>query len=333
VRDHLGTGEHLVRVDLAVPAYAHPAADPGLWERLAAAAAHLRFVVVNVHDGPGETLDPAYPPVLERLRAARVRMVGYVDTAYGGRPVTDVVLQARTWVTRYGLQGVFLDQVAGDFDHLGYYSAVALGARAAGAQFVVLNPGAGCHRGYADIANVTVTFEGSWQDYAGYRPRDWELALPATRFCHLVHHVPPEGLPEGPARAAAAHAGTAMFSSGTGGNPWDRLPEELVHAVRSCHPGAVTAAAVVHPAWQGRRYAMLRNADDMPGRSDREGPSPLRHGRSQTRRRGLFGLRRNRGGAGLAVPETASGDAERVFPEPPPTAVPTVVTEPAPPLP
>jgi hypothetical protein len=288
-----GGADSLVTVDLAVPAYAHPLVAPDLWDRLARAAAHLRFVVVNVHNGPGESLDPSYPPVVERLRAARVRLIGYVDTAYGQRPTTDVIADARAWVTRYGVHGVFLDQVAPDFDHLGFYSAVALGARAAGAQFVVLNPGANCHPGYADIANVTVTFEGSWADYAEHRPHGWELALPAKRFCHLVHHMPADRMDEGPARAAALHAGTAMFSSGSGDNPWDRLPDELLQAVRRSHPGAVVPAAVGNPLWQGRKYAaaVAPAPDEAPVTTT---AWAARHGRARERRDWLSPLRRIR---------------------------------------
>jgi hypothetical protein len=289
-----GGTEGLVRVGLAVPAYAHPIVDPDLWDRLARAAGHLRFVVVNVHDGPGASLDPAYPPVLERLRAARVRMVGYVDTAYGKRPARDVIADARTWVTRYGVHGVFLDQVAGDFEHLGFHSAVALGARAAGAQFIVLNPGTSCHPGYADIANVTVTFEGCWADYGAHRPRPWMLALPATRFCHLVHHVPPDRLGEGPSRAAARHAGTAMFSSGSGANPWDQLPDELLHAVRRPHPGAVVATAVGNPSWQGRRYTGQGARPEVEDLT-RDRSAPARHARHAPHPALLLPLRSCRG--------------------------------------
>jgi hypothetical protein len=250
-------------VDLAVPAYAHPSVDPALWERLAQVPRTLRFVVVNVNSGPGELLDPAYPPVIERLRDARVRMVGYVDTDYGRRSVADVVADARTWVLRYGVHGVFLDQASGDLDHLEYYAACALGARACGAQFVVLNPGADCHPGYADIANVTVTFEGRWADYVGYQPAAWTRSLPASRFCHLVYDVPPHRVGEGPQRAMQRHAASAFFTTGAGANPWDRLPEHLIRAVDLALPVPAPAPSAGIPPWGGRRFA----TDDVGSRS------------------------------------------------------------------
>lgn len=247
-----------LRVTLGVPAYVHPSVDPQLWVRLARAAAQLRFVVVNVDSGPGKLLDPAYPPVIALLRSARVRMAGYVDTDYGRRSVQEVVDEARLWVTRYGVRGVFLDQVAGDLAHLEYYAACALGARAAGAQFVVANPGMDCHPAYAELANVTVTFEGTFAEYSRYRPSAAMLAQPAERFCHLVYDVPHARLAEGPHRAAARHAGSVLFTDGSGTNPWDRVPQALLDAVTWAPPqppGRAGTHTAHLPGWGRRRYA------------------------------------------------------------------------------
>jgi len=217
-------------VDLAVPLYAHPSTHPELWHASARAARHIRFAVVNVHNGVGVDLDLAYPPMIDLLRTARVRLVGYVDTAYGNRPQPDVVAEIEAWVARYGLRGVFFDQVRGDFAGLQYYSECALAARAAGAQFVVVNPGTDCDPAYAEVANVTVTFEGTWHAYLEYRPPAWVSTRPPSRFCHLVYDVPDAAFADAPQAVQARHAVTAFFSSGSGGNPWDRLDAALVDA-------------------------------------------------------------------------------------------------------
>ncbi|HEX2805896.1 MAG TPA: spherulation-specific family 4 protein [Kineosporiaceae bacterium] len=291
-----------IKVDLAVPAYVHPLIDPDVWERLATVARHLRFVIVNVDSGPGALLDPAYPPVIEQLRASRARLVGYVDTDYGRRSVEDVVADARLWVLRYGVRGVFFDQVAGDFEHLEYYAACALGARACGAQYVVLNPGADCHPGYADIANVTVTFEGTWTEYADHEPPRWTLGMPASRFCHLVYDVPADRIAAGPAKAAGRHAGTAFFTGGGGANPWDQLPAAVVDAVRRAHPGAVTPS-VGTPSWGGRSYAEApADSSRAPADSSREGPPPVAQRTPAPVRAGRPLLWRR-----TAVPDPASG--------------------------
>ena len=61
---------------LIVPAYFHPAAAPDEWARMAAHAARIRLVILNPASGPGDQPDPAFRPVLDRLREAGVPVAG-----------------------------------------------------------------------------------------------------------------------------------------------------------------------------------------------------------------------------------------------------------------
>lgn len=222
-------------VRLMVPAYAHPAADPRLWQRLVRAAPVLRLVVVNPHDGPGAGPDPSYPVVMQALGDAGVRMAGYVDTDYGNRPTKEVLADVTTYIARDGLRAVFLNQVGSGLDQLDHYAQLVQAARGAGARFVALNPGTHPHPGYVDLANVTVTFEGAWEDYRRLTVPPWAHRFPASRFCHLVHSVPSEQLDEAAATASRRHVDTVMLTDGTGENPWDRLPQVVVDAFSVPH--------------------------------------------------------------------------------------------------
>ncbi len=243
-------------LQLGVPAYAYPGTRPALWDRLLDIAPHLRFVVVNVHNGPGAKTDPAYAAAIDRLRAAGVCLVGYVDTDYARVSPARVARAAGIWRRRYGVRGVFLDQVAGDLAHLEYFAACAVGVRAAGAPFVVANPGTDCHPGYADLANVIVSFEGRWSTYQQYSPPAWMLERPADRFCHLVHSTPTRRLPTVADLAAGRHAGTVFFTDGAGANPWQRVPDGLVAALAAPAPEVVAQAPSSSPAtWAERGFA------------------------------------------------------------------------------
>lgn len=232
---------------MLVPAYGHPLVEPGLWARLVASAPLLRAVVINPASGPGRAVDPGYPPVLDRLRAAGVRLLGYVDTDYGRRPAAQIEADLVAHRELYEITDAFFDQVATGPAELDHYADVVLRARADGARFVVLNPGAPPHPAYLDLADVVVPFEGTWQAYrktfrdvsggsAGYGRPEWFRTAPAGRLCHLVH-----GMPHGPGArrayaelvdlAAAANAATLFASDGSGANPWDRLPQALVDEV------------------------------------------------------------------------------------------------------
>lgn len=211
----------------AVPAYFHPSDRPGDWRALAAIGPALAFAVMNPDSGPGAAADPRYRPVVEAVREAGGRVVGYVDTAYGRRSGAAVLRDLTTYQSWYGLSGGFLDQVASGPEHAGHYRRVAEAARRLGLDFLVANPGVAPAPEYADIFDVVVTFEGPWVAYSDHTVADWMRRLPAERFCHLVHSAP-AGAP-GPVIDGAAdrHAGAVYATELTGVNPWCGLSAEL----------------------------------------------------------------------------------------------------------
>ena len=227
--------------DLLVPAYFHPAVAGEQWERLADPGQRLRLVVVNVNSGPGDVVDPSYIAVVTALRTARVRLAGYVDSDYGRRPVVDVAADVAAYLQRYQVSGVFLDQVSAGLADLDLYAQYVLAARSSGASFVVLNPGTHPHPGYVDLANLTVTFEGSWAAYQALAVPDWVHDRPARRLCHLIHSVPPGAFDATLDLAARRNAGTVFISDGRGANPWDHYPAALTVAM------ARSAASVYPP--------------------------------------------------------------------------------------
>ncbi|MFI2026225.1 spherulation-specific family 4 protein [Streptomyces buecherae] len=86
--------------------------DPAAWRALRGRARLLYAVVLNAADGPGRRRDPAFHAAARDPRAAGVRLLGYVDTAYGRRSpraVLTAVHRHRRWS---GVGGVFHDQRA-----------------------------------------------------------------------------------------------------------------------------------------------------------------------------------------------------------------------------
>ncbi|MCM1968983.1 MULTISPECIES: spherulation-specific family 4 protein [unclassified Streptomyces] len=215
---------------LLVPLYEHPADRPEYWERLIRSAGRLHSVVLNPASGPGEAPDERFAAVAERLRGAGVPVLGYADTDYGRRPHAAVVqdlLRHRDW---YAADGTFLDQAAAGPEFLPHYRRLVVAARAAGARTVVLNHGVHPHPGYAELADLLVTFEGPWDAYrdaAAVPP--WTADHPAHRFCHLVYAVPPGAPAAELAERLAAQRGAGVHCAvpGTGAHPWGTLPYAL----------------------------------------------------------------------------------------------------------
>jgi hypothetical protein len=226
------TSEPISAVTLGVPAYFHPSSHPFDWQTLMDMPDRLRFVVMNVYNGPGAERDPYYTPIVEALIGAGVRIIGYVDTDYGRRPITEIAQEVARYHRWYRIEGVFMDQVSPGLEKLEHYAQAVLAARTAKARFVVLNPGTHPHPGYLDLANVTVTFEGTWSQYVALKVPKWVTRFPASRFCHLVHSVPLGEFAPGLVLGTDRHARSIYLTDGRGDNPWDHLPDQLTSAVR-----------------------------------------------------------------------------------------------------
>ena len=206
----------------ALPWYVHPAEDPGAWRRLAGHAPRPSFVVVNVHNGPGEPDDPWYPDALAQLRGTR--LVGYVDLAYGQRPVADVVADVQRWLRTYRVGGVMLDQFPADTASTRRCVEYVTAVRRAGAGFVVGNPGVVPPLGHLALLDVTCVFEGSAAAYAGFVPPAGLGRVPRSRVWHLVHSCPPADLAEVTARAERMVAGHAFVTDRAMPHPWGGFP-------------------------------------------------------------------------------------------------------------
>lgn len=209
-------------VRTAVPWYVHPAEDPEAWARLASRRPRSSFVVVNVHDGPGGPGDPWYPAALEPLRG--LRLLGYVDVAYGERAPADVQRDVRAWWDLYRIGGVMFDRFPSDAATTGRCVEYVFGARRATASFVAGNPGVVPALGHLALLDVTCVFEGSADDYAGFGHPAALRRVPRSRIWHLVHTCPAPAIGAVWERAGQLGAGHAFVTDRSMPHPWGGLP-------------------------------------------------------------------------------------------------------------
>ncbi|MDA0168025.1 spherulation-specific family 4 protein [Solirubrobacter taibaiensis] len=188
-----------------VPAYV--SADAFL--RLAERAPLPALLVVNPASGPGSAADRRFGRAIATAQANGARVLGYVPTQWGARSRADIARDVERYRTWYGIDGIFLDEAAGDADRVEQYRALAADARAAGATVLVLNPGVVPARAYFDLADIVVTFEGSYTDYLAWRPPAW---LRLQRTAHLVYAAPPTSAVDVPPNA--------YLTTGTLPHPW-----------------------------------------------------------------------------------------------------------------
>ena len=166
-----------------VPAYVEPQAIDDLTD----GAPGPRLLIINPSNGPGASSSRAYRRAVERAQASGAHVLGYVASTFGARASSAVEADVARYRDWYGVDGIFLDEVAHDAGQLPYYEALAGAIRATGESLLVLNPGTVPARGYFALADMVVTYEGPFSDYA---PR---LAQEPA----WVRDVPPRTRPPG----------------------------------------------------------------------------------------------------------------------------------------
>jgi hypothetical protein len=206
-----------------VPAYVGPAELVALAER----PRRPRLVVVNPASGPGTHRSAAYADAVASAREAGMRVLGYVATGYGTRPRAEVEADLDRYARWYDTDGVFLDETPHKRRALGRYRDLAARARAAGQRLVVINPGMVPARGYFDVADIVVTFEGAAIDYrqATATAPAWLGEIAPSRIAHLVYDATREDALA--AVGANTQAGYLYATSGSLPNPWQTVPEYL----------------------------------------------------------------------------------------------------------
>ncbi|MFE3603246.1 spherulation-specific family 4 protein [Streptomyces sp. NPDC059142] len=219
---------------VGVPGYAHPLVAPVEWAELTRPAVPLHWAVLNVADGPGDRPDPHCLDAAGRLTNARLRVLGHLDLAYGGRPLEEIVADARRFLDWYRVGGFYLDRCpAGRAELPGVRRTTAtLEALLDGAPggagdggYIVLGQGIHPHPGYAGAADQLVTFSGPWSDYRWSQTAAWTADYPPERFVHLVHGVPRTRLDEAFRAARRLGAGTVFFTDRTGAvDPFAAMP-------------------------------------------------------------------------------------------------------------
>jgi len=167
-------------IEIVVPAYFYPSWMPSQneWHQLTWAAQQGVQVtaIMNPGNGPGTASNSDYVAAVNELRAAGGKVIGYVYTCYGvnhctpevppTRSTADVLADAQKYANWYGVDGVFLDEMASSTGVLPFYQTVSNSLRSTHPAWeIVGNPGTVPAAGYMAVANTLMSFEGSFNDF------------------------------------------------------------------------------------------------------------------------------------------------------------------------
>ena len=226
-------------MEILVPAYRYPTLGT-MWATLAAGVpaggSGVRVdVILNPASGPGTQVDPVYVAAVQGARAAGARILGYVDTGYGSVASDSVLAQVQAYMTMYGIDGVFLD----DLDNspppsgtLAYAQQITAGIHAMlPGSLVVANPGAAVPESFVaqNAADVLVTYENdllsATEPYGATPPPAWVSSYPAGRFANIVYNVAGvAAMQTAVSLARTRNVGVIYVTDAAGADSYDVMP-------------------------------------------------------------------------------------------------------------
>ena len=207
---------------MIIPAYFYPGP---LWDQTISKAGAVDIMIVNPSSGPGSTIDTNYTGVINKAKAAGIKIPGYVYTDYGNRDAAVVKADIDKYRNFYGVNDIFLDQVSASTTALSYYQDLANYIRATSGSLVILNHGAIPNQAYAQIGDILLIFEGSFSEYKAATFPSWVFNYPSDKFAHLVYDTGNKSRMNQAIRLAnQQNAGYIYVTNDTLPNPWDSLP-------------------------------------------------------------------------------------------------------------
>jgi hypothetical protein len=220
-----------------VPAYLYPDWwNPGNgWYRMCDAmnvSGGPSTAIMNPSSGPGAAANADYQHVIDYCHARGQRVIGYVHSSYGARPLADVVADVDAMYAFYpAVDGIFVDEMSNEPSTLAYYRALRAHVQTKpGAHVVVGNPGTPADTAWqleGLAADELVIFEGTAQDYLGWSAPAWTRAYPASRFTQLVHAAADTtSMLAACAHSKLQNAGSVYVTDDVMPNPWDTLPAD-----------------------------------------------------------------------------------------------------------
>ncbi|KAF7949834.1 uncharacterized protein EAE97_003343 [Botrytis byssoidea] len=193
-----------------VPLYIYP--SPGAWGRLIQSISTypgLEFIiVVNPHNGPGQSLDSNYRREIQQLNSyPNVTVVGYVSTAYATRQYPDILEDVKTYAAwrleddGLGVRGIFFDETPNQWSasneaFLANINAAVKGSSGLGAEpLVIHNPGTVPDKKLRSgkcLPDINVVFEATHQTYRenACEKALTDLKMDPGRLACLMHSVP-----------------------------------------------------------------------------------------------------------------------------------------------
>lgn len=175
--------------ELIIVGYGSYATDPA-WQVVIDHAPQIYAVIGNPDSGPGAVVNLEWLALFKRLKAAGIKVIGYVPTTYGARALSQVRADLVKWRDWYEPNGTFFDECAMEKEKLEYYRAAVGHARALGQQAIVVgNFGTVPDVSLFDLMDISCVAETDQETYVTKPFPAWVFQKPKGRIYNIIYAV------------------------------------------------------------------------------------------------------------------------------------------------
>ncbi|TWT92879.1 Spherulation-specific family 4 [Botrimarina colliarenosi] len=217
-------------LEIVVPAYFYPSAG-GDWGRMTSALSEASITaIMNPGNGPGNRIDANYTSATTSFTTAGGKLIGYVYSGYGSRPLDQVLADIDDYAEWYPVSGIFVDEFSNSSDTaaLDYYNAIYEHVKLIDPSWEVMgNPGTTTVEDYLTrpAADRLMVWENFGSTYPSHTPSPWNADYDSSRFVNLLHTLASgDAAADYVDLAVSRNVGGVYFTDDVLNNPWDRLP-------------------------------------------------------------------------------------------------------------
>lgn len=220
---------------LFVPAFFYPGPE---WQVMDGGKYVPKDIILDISGvGAGSAPEQAFANAVKSAQARGITVLGYSSTEYTDRPLSEVEADVKHYKSWYHVKGVFLDEGSATSKDLPYYEQLTQFIHKLTPKAPIwLNVGAYPVQGYMNVANVVMTFEGSYESYLNEATApSWIHLYDPRRFSNVVYETPGAHWKRVEQLSHLRHVGYTYITDGSGGNPYSSLPSYWKAEVTADH--------------------------------------------------------------------------------------------------
>ena len=117
-----------LKYGVIVPAYIYEG-ETAVYQRLIDSSSKLNenlIVIINPNNGPldNSSTITTYNGYINSFHNNKSKVIGYVSTSYGSRSLSNVKTDIDLWISKYSIDGIFLDETSNDSSNYSYYKEI-----------------------------------------------------------------------------------------------------------------------------------------------------------------------------------------------------------------